>query len=143
MGSKIDSQMQQIYSDCVQKGGSSGQKVAEPEAMKLITRAETLNNSYTSSCFSSSNRGNKYLKKLVKDNPANFTPEGNDTNQSYLSTGRIPTPMRVPNMSGPGLSAKTSGASGVHPGVTHVTSHVSPNVVAGRTPHANAVSPTA
>ncbi len=87
MGSKIDSQMQQIYSDCVKKGGSSGQKIAEPEAIKLITRAETLNNSYTSSCFSSSNRGNKYLKTLLNGDPNNFTKEGHDTIQSYLSTG--------------------------------------------------------
>ena len=97
MGSKIDSQMQQIYSDCVHKGGSSEQKIAQPEAMKLITRAETLNNSYTSSCFSSSNRGNKYLKKLVNENPNSFTKEGHDTIQSYLSTGRVPSSMRMPS----------------------------------------------
>ncbi|GEM_PF-2148025 len=90
--SRIDSQMLKIY--------ESSSKISEKETIDLIKRAEEINNTASSSCFSSetSRKGNKKLLNLVRDNEGSFAPANREMIENYLKSGKVPRTVVTPSV---------------------------------------------
>ncbi len=87
---RIDTQMLKIYKESTKKDSIDGKKVSPEEARDLILRAEALNQNSSGSCFRSSSRGTKNLKKLVKNHKDDFSHESRDLIKNYTKTGHLP-----------------------------------------------------
>lgn len=87
---KIDNEMQNLHLRFTQKNSDHGNKISENEALLLIKRADTLNNSGSSSCFKRSHAGNKQLLKLLIKHRADFSEESTGLINRYLASGQIP-----------------------------------------------------
>lgn len=123
MGGKIDKQMMNDFKTFSQRSSDQGKQISEQEAMTLIRRAKTLNGTYTSSCFGSSeNKGTNDLKSLMKKGGDIFSPESKAAINTFVTTGNLPryqtapmgtgTPVvSIPNDIGSGGSGMPRGGS--------------------------------
>lgn len=97
MGGKIDKQMMNDFKTYSQRSSDQGKQISEQEAMTLIRRAKTLNGTYTSSCFGSSeNKGTNDLKSLVKQHGDRFSPESKAAINAFVTTGNLPRYQTAP-----------------------------------------------
>jgi hypothetical protein len=88
---RIDNQMLKIYKESTKKDSIEGKRVSPEEVRDLILRAQEMNESSSGSCFSSSTgRGDKNLKRLVKNHKDDFSHESRTMIKNYFKNGQLP-----------------------------------------------------
>lgn len=91
MGGRIDKQMMKDFKTLDKQSNAQGQKINEQDTLTLINRAKTLNGTYTSSCFGTSeNKGTKDLKNIMRQHEDRFSPESRAAISNFLRTGNAP-----------------------------------------------------
>lgn len=89
--SRIDEQMLQIYNQGTKSSSASGKQITEDEARLLIKRAQEINTTHHSSFKAESNKGNKYLSRLMDKHGANFSSASQKMINQYIEKGQIPS----------------------------------------------------